>query len=83
MNLAPYMTEDDELALIGLAAPALIRLLDKRIETSLGLLRSEYHGARQDLRPAVATYVAYVELKRDIINKLEAREERDSQKGSN
>jgi hypothetical protein len=73
-----YLTEDDELALLGVAAPALIRLLDRRIDGALGVLRAEFHAAKPDLRPATATYVAYVELKRDLINKLE---QRDSQKG--
>jgi len=73
-----YLTEDDELALIGVAAPALMRLLDRRIDGALRLIQADYHAGKSDLRPATAAYVAYVELKRDLINKLE---QRDSQKG--
>lgn len=69
-----HLSEEDELALIGVAAPALLSLLEKRRDTSLAQLYGEFRKGTADLRPVVATYCAYVDLIRDIENKLANRE---------
>lgn len=74
-----HFTEEDELKLLGLGAPALLRILRKREATALGRLYNEYRSGAQDLRPATAEWAAYTDLIRDLENKLRSR---DSQKGA-
>lgn len=72
MNHYP-LSEEDEAAILAVSAPALLNLLNKRLATTLRQLYGDYRQGI-DLRPCVATYVAYVDLIRDIESKLNQRD---------
>lgn len=72
-----YLSEDDESALLAVSGPALLSLLEQRRDTTLRKLEGEYYAGTLDLRPTFATYVAYVELIRDIENKIQNRDHKE------
>lgn len=67
-------SEDDEIALLSVAAPAIASLIERKKALAINKICSDYVNSVDDLRPAVATYIALKDLWREIENKLESRE---------
>ena len=74
----PMMTEEDEMSILAYAAPPLLTLLRRRQSNILQRLYNEYQSATLDLRPTVATYVAYTDLIRDIESRINQRENKET-----
>ena len=75
-----FLSDDDKLHILAVAAPAILGLLREREEQARFRIYGEFRRGNKDLVAVAAEWSAYVDLIRDIENKLS---ERDSQKGTN
>lgn len=66
------MTDEDRV--LGLAAPALLPLLERRRENSLGELRAAFRLGKTDFTAQIAKYDTLCELIRDVESKLKQYE---------